>query len=126
MYLNPKVCSCYTIFFQIIQFIFIFKNGINYKDINYINQINENLYYFIKNEITDQQDYKHAMTNYYLYFLIDSNVEIGIKTKFIDILTTEGITSFDRLDIIEYYFSELKELNMEITTKLADALEKIT
>ncbi|HFD7565742.1 TPA: hypothetical protein ACF50J_001153 [Staphylococcus aureus] len=100
------------------------KNGINYKDINSTNQINENLHYFIKNEITDQQDYKRAMTNYYLYFLIDSNVEIGIRTKFIDILTTEGITSFDRLDIIEYYFSELKELNMEITTKLADALEK--
>ena len=51
------------------------KYGANEKDLNHMNKINENLFYFIKNEITDSTDYETALTNYYLYFLVNSNVE---------------------------------------------------
>ena len=97
------------------------KNGINNKDIDSTNRINENLYYFIKHEITDQKDYERAMTNYYLYFLIDSNIEIGIKSNIIKIFTEEGITSNDKLQILEYYLDEINDLNVEIGTKIAEA-----
>lgn len=48
---------------------------------------NSEYIHFLKNEITNPIDYKTAMTNYYLYFLIDSNIEVGIKSKVIDIIT---------------------------------------
>lgn len=68
-------------------YLHFFKNGINDKDIDSSNRIKENLYYFINHEITDQRDYEHALTNYYLYFLVDSNIEIGIKSIIIKIFT---------------------------------------
>mgnify|MGYP007135826597 FL=1 len=105
------------------EYIHFLKYGVNKKDLKYINKINENLYYFIKNEITDQQDYAHAMTVYYLYFLIDSNIEIGIKSKIIEILTATGITNNDRISLLEYYLDELDELDMEINAKLAESIE---
>lgn len=87
MYLNQKVYLYYMIYSQTTQFIYTFKNGINDKDIDSSNRIKENLYYFINHEITDQRDYEHALTNYYLYFLVDSNIEIGIKSIIIKIFT---------------------------------------
>lgn len=102
-------------------YLHFFKNGINDKDIDSSNRIKENLYYFINREITDQRDYEHALTNYYLYFLIDSNIEIGIKSIIIKIFTEKGITSKDKLQILEYYLDEIDDLNTEISAKIADA-----
>lgn len=102
-------------------YLHFFKNGINDKDIDSSNRIKENLYYFINHEITDQRDYEHALTNYYLYFLVDSNIEIGIKSIIIKIFTEKGITSKDKLQILEYYLDEIDDLNTEISTKIADA-----
>ncbi|MCK6225183.1 hypothetical protein [Staphylococcus hominis] len=113
----------YDILYNNSDYLHFFKNGLNKKDLNITNRINENLYNFIKNEITDQQDYAHAMTVYYLYFLIDSNIEIGIKSKIIEILTVTGITNIDRISLLEYYLDELDELDMEINAKLAESIE---
>ncbi|MBO0372427.1 hypothetical protein JWK41_00915 [Staphylococcus hominis] len=74
-------------------YIHFLKNGVNKKDLESTNKINDNIYYFIKNEITNPIDYKTAMTNYYLYFLIDSNIEVGIKSKVIDIITAPNVSS---------------------------------
>ncbi|MCQ9888273.1 MULTISPECIES: hypothetical protein [Staphylococcus] len=100
-------------------YIHFLKNGVNKKDIESTNKINDNLYYFIKNEITNPIDYKTAMTNYYLYFLIDSNIEVGIKSKVIDIITAPNVSSAQKIDIINYYMDELDELKDEINARLA-------
>ncbi|WP_245345150.1 hypothetical protein [Staphylococcus sp. GDX8P47P] len=100
-------------------YIHFLKNGVNKKDIESTNKINDNLYYFIKNEITNPIDYKTAMTNYYLYFLIDSNIEVGIKSKVIDIITAPNVSSAQKLDIINYYMDELDELKDEVNVRLA-------
>ncbi len=100
-------------------YIHFLKNGVNKKDIESTNKINDNLYYFIKNEITNPIDYKTAMTNYYLYFLIDSNIEVGIKSKVIDIITVPNVSSAQKIDIINYYMDELDELKDEINARLA-------
>lgn len=100
-------------------YIHFLKNGVNKKDIESINKINDNLYYFIKNEITNPIDYKTAMTNYYLYFLIDSNIEVGIKSKVIDIITAPNVSSAQKIDIINYYMDELDELKDEVNVRLA-------
>ncbi|AUJ52628.1 hypothetical protein B2G94_09855 [Staphylococcus hominis subsp. hominis] len=113
----------YDILYNNSDYLHFFKNGVNKKDLDVTNRINENLYSFIKNEITNQQDYAHAMTVYYLYFLIDSNIEIGIKSKIIEILTATGITNNDRISLLEYYLDELEELDMEINAKLAESIE---
>lgn len=95
------------------------KNGVNKKDLKYTNKINENLAYFIKNEITDSVDYETAMTNYYLYFLVNSNIEVGIKSKIIDILTAPDVNNTQKLDLMDYYLDELAELSDEVNSKLA-------
>ncbi|HFQ1695173.1 hypothetical protein LZ183_00475 [Staphylococcus aureus] len=100
-------------------YIHFLKNGVNKKDIESTNKINDNLYYFIKNEITNPIDYKTAMTNYYLYFLIDSNIEVGIKSKVIDIITAPNVSSAQKIDIINYYMDELDELKDEVNVRLA-------
>ncbi|WP_250608931.1 hypothetical protein [Staphylococcus aureus] len=102
-------------------YIHFLKNGVNKKDIEYTNKINDNLYYFIKNEITNPIDYKTAMTNYYLYFLIDSNIEVGIKSKVIDIITAPNVSSAQKIDIINYYMDELDELKDEVNVRLASS-----
>lgn len=43
------------------------------------------------------------MTNYYLCFLIDSNIEVGIKSKVIDIITAPNFSNAQKIDIINYY-----------------------
>ena len=96
------------------------KYGANEKDLNHMNKINENLFYFIKNEITDSTDYETALTNYYLYFLVNSNVEVGIKSKIVDIITVPDLNNNQKLNVLEYYLSELAELNDEINSKLAE------
>ena len=100
-------------------YIHFLKNGVNKKDIESTNKINDNLYYFIKNEITNPIDYKTAMTNYYLYFLIASNMEVGIKSKVIDIITAPNVSSAQKIDIINYYMDELDELKDEVNVRLA-------
>ncbi|WP_440075133.1 hypothetical protein [Staphylococcus aureus] len=100
-------------------YIHFLKNGVNKKDIESTNKINDNLYYFIKNEIANPIDYKTAMTNYYLYFLIDSNIEVGIKSKVIDIITAPNVSSAQKIDIINYYMDELDELKDEVNVRLA-------
>ncbi|MFB2259535.1 hypothetical protein KAJ74_07495 [Staphylococcus aureus] len=100
-------------------YIHFLKNGVNKKDIESTNKINDNLYYFIKNEITNPIDYKTAMTNYYLYFLIDSNIEVGIKSKVIDIITAPNVSSAQKIDIINYYMDELDEIKDEVNVRLA-------
>lgn len=100
-------------------YIHFLKNGVNKKDIESTNKINDKLYYFIKNEITNPIDYKTAMTNYYLYFLIDSNIEVGIKSKVIDIITAPNVSSAQKIDIINYYMDELDELKDEVNVRLA-------
>lgn len=96
------------------------KYGANEKDLSLMNKINENLYYFIKNEITDSVNYETALTNYYLYFLVNSNVEVGIKSKIIDIITASDLNNDQKLSVLEYYLDELAELNDEINSKLAE------
>ena len=61
------------------------------------------------------------MTNYYLYFLIDSNIEVGIKSKVIDIITAPNVSSAQKIDIINYYMDELDELKDEVNARLAAA-----
>ncbi|HCY8695428.1 MULTISPECIES: hypothetical protein [Staphylococcus] len=100
-------------------YIHFLKNGVNKKDLESTNKINDNIYYFIKNEITNPIDYKTAMTNYYLYFLIDSNIEVGIKSKVIDIITAPNVSSAQKIDIINYYMDELDELKDEVNARLA-------
>lgn len=100
-------------------YIHFLKNGVNKKDLESTNKINDNIYYFIKNEITNPIDYKTAMTNYYLYFLIDSNIEVGIKSKVIDIIIAPNVSSDQKIDIINYYMDELDELKDEINSRLA-------
>ena len=100
-------------------YIHFLKNGVNKKDLESTNKINDNIYYFIKNEITNPIDYKTAMTNYYLYFLIDSNIEVGIKSKVIDIITAPNVSSAQKIDIINYYMDELDELKDEVNVRLA-------
>ncbi|MDW4238661.1 hypothetical protein QI141_09350 [Staphylococcus saprophyticus] len=101
-------------------YVHFLKYGANEKDLGHMNKISENLFYFIKNEITDPTDYETALTNYYLYFLVNSNVEIGIKSKIVDIITAPDINNGQKLNILEYYLSELTELNDEINSKLAE------
>ncbi|WP_245335673.1 hypothetical protein [Staphylococcus sp. GDY8P196P] len=101
------------------EYIHFLKNGVNKKDLKYINKINENLYYFIKNEITDPIDYETAMTNYYLYFLVNSNIEVGIKSKVIDIITAPNVNNAQKIDVMNYYMDELAELNDEVNSRLA-------
>ncbi|EQA7708895.1 hypothetical protein ACX813_000457 [Staphylococcus pseudintermedius] len=79
------------------QYIHFLKYGVNKKDLARINIINKNIYNFIKNKITDPVDYETAMTNYYLYFLINSNIEVGIKSKVIDILTAPDVKMSQKL-----------------------------
>ena len=104
-------------------YIHFLKNGVNKKDLESTNKINDNIYYFIKNEITNPIDYKTAMTNYYLYFLIDSNIEVGIKSKVIDIITAPNVSSAQKIDIINYYMDELDELKDE-SYSYSDYLEQ--
>ncbi len=59
------------------------------------------------------------MTNYYLCFLIDSNIEVGIKSKVIDIITAPNVSSAQKIDIINYYMDELDELKDEVNVRLA-------
>ncbi|HDT7051873.1 TPA: hypothetical protein QFA12_002797, partial [Staphylococcus aureus] len=70
-------------------------------------------------EITDFVDYETAMTNYYLYFLVNSNIEVGIKSKIIDILTAPDVNNSQKLDLMDYYLDELAELSDEVNSKLA-------
>ncbi|HDH5596513.1 TPA: hypothetical protein PIJ57_001561 [Staphylococcus aureus] len=101
------------------EYIHFLKNGVNKKYLEYTNKINENLFYFIKTEITDFVDYETAMTNYYLYFLVNSNIEVGIKSKIIDILTAPDVNNSQKLDLMDYYLDELAELSDEVNSKLA-------
>src|SRR5699024_746847 len=57
---------------------------------------------------------------YFLYFLVNSNIEIGIKSKIIDILTATNIKQAQKVDILESYLEELAELHDEINAKLAE------
>lgn len=59
------------------------------------------------------------MTNYYLYFLVNSNIEVAIKFKVIDKITASNVSNAQKIDVMNYYIYELAKLNDEVNSRLA-------
>lgn len=102
-------------------YLHILKYGITKKNLGHSQKTISNLLSFIDSEIQNSEDFNTAKMTFILLFLVNKNMEIGVKSKIIYILTVTNISLSQRISIIQYYLDELEDLHTEISCKISEA-----